>query len=46
VPLLPAVIVIQDALFDTDHVQPAWVATLTVPVPPDALKNGLVGEIE
>jgi hypothetical protein len=30
------VTVIQDALVDEDHVQPAWVSTVSIPVPPAA----------
>jgi hypothetical protein len=38
--------VIQEELSDADHAQPSCVVTFTVPLPPDTLKDWLVGEIE
>jgi hypothetical protein len=46
VPLLPDVIVIHDTLLEAVHEHPAWVVTDTLPVPPEAPKLALVGEIE
>ena len=44
-PLPPEVIVIQDAVLAAVHVQPAVVVTPTLPAPPLAGAEALVGEI-
>ena len=46
VPLEPAVIVIQEALVDALHAQPAWAVTVTLPVAPEEPTDRLAGEIE
>lgn len=46
VPLAPEVMVIQGVPFVTDQAQPVWVVTATLPVPPAAAMELLVGEIE
>ena len=46
VPLLPDVIVSHEALLEALQVQPDCVATDTLPVPPEAPKLALVGEME
>ncbi len=45
VPLFLAVKVVQEALDDAVQLQPALVETITVPVPPDALKDWFAGQI-
>jgi hypothetical protein len=45
-PLAPEVTVIQLALLTPVHAQPADVVTVTVPVPPPATTDCVVGEIE
>jgi len=46
VPLLPDVMVSHAAPLEAVQVHPAWVVTDTLPVPPDAPKLALVGEME
>jgi len=46
VPPAPAVIVIQEALFDALQEHPAWVVTVTLPDPPEEPKDWLAGVIE
>ncbi len=45
-PLLPEVIVTQEALLVAVQLQPVEVVTFIVPDPPDALNDWLLGEME
>ena len=45
-PVAPLVTVIQGALLPAVHAQPVATVTLLLPVPPDAVKDWLVGEID
>ncbi len=46
VPLLPDVMVSHESLLEALQMHPDWVATDTLPVPPEAPKLALVGEME